>query len=196
MGYSADLIRTALAALDAEFVRRGLTHEFVVIGSSSLLLQGISIRPTNDVDVLGRVGGGGTVESMSPLPSQVLDAAQAVASALAMEGDWFGDDRTIGIVEAGLPEGFVARLTRLQIGPALSLLLPARRDLIAFKIDAGANSGDVLGNSKHHEDLEALAPTDEELDLAITWMSDKYVEDDAAISDARSLAAWLRERRS
>lgn len=69
------------------------------------------------------------------------------------------------LLEWGLPEGFVGRLTRRDIGSALVLHLASRLDQIHFKLYAFVDQG--LG--RHEEDLRALEPTAAELEAAARW---------------------------
>lgn len=193
--YDKAVLDAGLRALELELRERapGKTFDFVVIGGASLLLRQLGSRATSDVDVLG-VWTGDSVVSASPLPQIVRDAAILVARQVGLAENWFGDDRTLGVLHAPPPLGYQSRLERYVVGPSLTLRLPDRTDLVALKLDAAANTGGSE-RSKHHDDLATLAPSDEELDAALDWIRTLYVDDDPAIGDALAIAAWIRGRR-
>lgn len=194
--YDRNVLDAALQALERE-LRRALPaspYEFVVIGGASLLLRGIGSRATSDVDVLG-VRASSKVVPASPLPAVVRDAAALVARQVGLDEGWFGDDRTLGVLKAPPPAGYEARLERHEVGPALVLWFPNRADLTGLKLDAASNSGELPGESKHHDDLVVLAPTDTELANGLHWMASLYAPGDPALDDAKRTIEWLRERR-
>jgi hypothetical protein len=68
------------------------------------------------------------------------------------------------MLQWGLPEGFVERLTARRYG-ALTACFASRFDQIHFKLFAYAD----LGGGRHEADLKALRPTRDELLAAATW---------------------------
>lgn len=74
-----------------------------------------------------------------------------------------------GLLDFGLPPGCTGRPTTRTIGTHLTLRLPDRRDLIAFKLFAAADAAHGR-QSVHKSDLRELAPNEEELRFAIDWV--------------------------
>lgn len=70
-----------------------------------------------------------------------------------------------GLTDLGLPPGLADRVTVRTYG-ALEVHLPAREDLVCFKLYAAVDQGE---RSKHFRDLGALAPTPEQLLNAARW---------------------------
>ena len=68
-------------------------------------------------------------------------------------------------MDLGLPEGFEGRVERRSYR-TLDLHIPAREDLVCFKLYAAVDQGPA---SKHFQDLQELAPTPAELSAAATW---------------------------
>jgi hypothetical protein len=164
-----DEIERALTLLGASLEARDAgPFDLAVIGGAALAVLGLSFRPTRDVDVLALVqadgSGGIRLASSRPLPQVLLDAAAETALALGIGDDWLNDGPT-DLLEHGLPTGFEARLTRRSYGPRLVVWYAARQDLVALKTYAAAD----LGEGRHLEDLQALAPSREELMAAARW---------------------------
>ena len=71
VGYCLDMrnsdLTEALETLGALVTERGLAFEVAVVGGGALLLQGLSLRPTKDLDVVALVENGAWI-SASPLP--------------------------------------------------------------------------------------------------------------------------------
>jgi hypothetical protein len=161
--------------------------ELVVIGGAALNVLGMCARPTRDVDVLaiadGRLGAGTTLVKCEELPPPLASAVATVADILGLEPGWLNAGPT-KLLDWGLPTGFEARLSEHQYGPRLTLLLPAREDLIRFKVYAAAD----LGPGRHTEDLRALKPTPDELIAGVRWARSQ----DPSEGFASMLAALLK----
>lgn len=115
----------------------------ILAGSVSLMLQGIMHRVTNDGDVL----------ESHPDFGQLREILRQVAAAEGIPDHWRNDSaRTYAEV---LPPDYQSRLR--YIGPfgRLSVGLVSRQDMIVMKFFAG--------RPKDIGDLQAIAPTDEEL---------------------------------
>ncbi len=69
-------------------------------------------------------------------------------------------------VLAGLPEGFLSRLTRHDYGARVTIYFPGRLDLIHRKLFAIMDQGP----GRHVRDLMALQPTDDEILVAARWV--------------------------
>lgn len=158
-----DRINQLLHALDGRLALARARVELVVIGGAGLTILGLVERPTRDVDVVALLEGG-ELRSATPLPEALVVARDAVAADFGVSDGWLnagpGD-----LLRWGLPEGFVARLTRRDIGSALVLHLASRLDQVHFKLYAFVDQG--LG--RHEEDLRALKPTAAELEAAARW---------------------------
>jgi uncharacterized protein (DUF2237 family) len=98
--------------------------------------------------------------------SEALETAAAkVARELDLDPHWLNTGPA-DQVQAGLPEGFLSRLTRREYGAHLIIYLPARCDLIHLKLFAAVDQG--VG--RHTRDLAALQPTEDELLAAARWV--------------------------
>lgn len=153
----------ALTMLGEVLESRGHTYEVVAVGGSALVLLGYVHRATRDVDLIALVERG-SLAPASPLPAPLAEAVVDVARALALPTDWLNAGPASAL-QLGLPDGFMHRLESRRYG-ALVLHLAGRRDLIALKLYAAVDQGP---RSRHTTDLQALAPTREELLAAAKW---------------------------
>ena len=153
----------ALETLGDLLAERGQSAALLVIGGSSLLLLGYIERPTADVDVVGLVEPTGYVKA-DALPPFLADAVDEVGRALGVGDRWLNVGPA-GLIDFGLPDGIADRVTVRRYG-SLEIHLPAREDLICFKLYALVDQGP---RSKHMDDLRALAPSREELLTAARW---------------------------
>jgi len=138
----------------------------VVCGGSALILTGLVIRTTQDVDVVALMQGGMLV-APDPIPAELAKAAHEVAEDLNLRDNWLnnGPSRGVGgLFQTGLPEGFAARLQHVRYGDLLDVYFIHRIDQIHFKLYAAADRGGY-----HITDLEALAPSTDELVSAARW---------------------------
>lgn len=92
------------------------------------------------------------------------EAATEVGAALGLGSQWLNTGPA-GLLDFGLPRGLEERVTIREFG-ALQVHLPAREDLICFKLYALVDQGP---RSKHMTDLLALKPTSDELIEAARW---------------------------
>jgi hypothetical protein len=155
-------IDAALSALGELLEAAGAPFEIVVIGGAALQVLGLIMRPTADVDVVAILDQGG-LQAADPLPTALADAAQRVAADFGLAADWLNPGPT-AMLQWGLPEGFVERLTARSYG-ALTAHFASRFDQIHFKLFAFAD----LGGGRHEADLKTLHPTREELLVAAAW---------------------------
>lgn len=156
-------LNRALRALAETLETRHLRYELVAVGGSSLLLLGLIDRPTADLDVVAVVDGGEYVRA-HPLPQPLAEAARDVGEVLGIGAEWL-NAAPAALLDFGLPEGFAQRATVRDFG-ALILHLASRTDQICLKLYASVDQGP---NSKHVEDLRALAPTADELRTGAAW---------------------------
>ncbi len=147
--------------------------EWVVCGGTALLLQGLVIRTTRDVDVLGCWNPiSMQVVPLAEFPEQVCRCIAKVAEnhpGLAGMKDHWVNLGPSQIARWGLPPGYEQRLRTIEVGSHLTLKLLSRDDLIPLKLYAAA---DDLGQRQrvHLDDLKALEPTFDELDTALSWV--------------------------
>jgi hypothetical protein len=153
----------ALAALDEQLTDRGARFELVVIGGAALVALGLVSRVTRDVDVVGLRSSSG-IRSARPLPSELAGAAERVARDLRLPKDWLNPGPS-ELLDLGLPEGFLQRLHRQDVGPGLVVHFADRIDQIHFKLYAMVDQA----GGRHEEDLRALSPTRGELLDAARW---------------------------
>lgn len=137
---------------------RGEAVEVVAIGGATLLLLGFIKRATNDVDVIGTVENDSVV-ALDALPAPLAHAVADIADLEGVSPDWVNTQAS-SVVSQGLPVGFLSRCVRREFG-GLVLRLVGRKDQLWLKLHAAADRGIPTG--KHVRDLQALAPTREEL---------------------------------
>ena len=135
------------------------------------MLLGLVERPTADLDVVGFPGPVGYVKATS-LPSFLSDAVGEVGSALGIGEQWLNSGAA-GLIDFGLPEGLAGRVTVRTFG-GLDVHLPAREDLICFKLHAAIDLGP---RSKRFADLRGMKPSRDELMTAARWTR---TQDDSA----------------
>ena len=88
-----------------------------------------------------------------------------MARELRLDQNWLNTGPADQVL-AGLPEGFLSRLTQHDYGPYLTIFYPDRFDLIHLKLFAIMDQG----HGRHVEDLNALKAAEEELLLAARWV--------------------------
>lgn len=163
----APLLEEALAATGDLLAVEGEQAAIVVVGGAALSLLGLVHRTTNDVDVIARLQSTGEhVEHLElrhpePLPEALVRAVQTVARDFGLSADWMTTDVALQW-RPGLPPGFVDELTWRRFG-GLRVGLAGRQALIALKLFAAVDDGP---GGVHFQDLQALAPTHDELDRA------------------------------
>lgn len=159
----ADL-EEALSTLGQLLQDRGEAYDVVVIGGGALLLLGLIVRPTKDLDAVARVEGDRWLRA-EPFPAGLTRAIEDVAAALDLEDDWLNPGPA-GLVDLGLPDGFEERAMVRTFG-ALTIRLAAVEDLVAFKLCAAADHWP--DRSRHLADLRRLRPTMDRLIAAARW---------------------------
>ena len=155
-------LEEALATL-GDLAEHTQASEILVIGGSSLLLLGFIDRPTADVDVVGFLGADGYSKA-GALPAFLAEAVTDVGDALGLGPRWLNVGPA-GLIDFGLPVGLEERVTIRRYG-SLEVHLPAREDLICFKLYATVDQGP---RSKHLTDLRRLDPSEQELLAAARW---------------------------
>ncbi len=159
-------LQEALSALAGFLEADGAAPEsLVVIGGSALITLGFVSRTTQDVDIMAGVDPVRGLVDPRPMSEALKDAADKVARELQLTPQWLNTGPADQVL-AGLPEGFLSRLTRHDYGPCLTIFLPDRFDLIHLKLFAIMDQGP----GRHVHDLQALQPTEDELLLAARWV--------------------------
>jgi hypothetical protein len=128
-----------------------------------LLLIGLMIRTTNDLDLVALVDKGEFI-SAKPLPNPLVQAIEEVAIAFDMSKDWINIGPS-DLLTFGLPHGFKNRMSTIRYG-GLTIHLAGRFDQICFKLYAAVDHGPT---SKHYADLKYLKPDKNELEEAKKW---------------------------
>jgi len=154
---------TLLGALGEQLAARDARYTLAVVGGSALLALALVARATRDVDVVALVQDEELV-SAEPLPPTLLEAARVVAREFGLPADWLNTGPA-SLMQFGLPAGFLERVERRDYGAALSVLFASRTDQIHLKLYATVDQGP----GKHLSDLQALAPTRQELLDAAAW---------------------------
>jgi hypothetical protein len=178
-------LREALGLLGSLLEATGDEVAIAVVGGSALLIDGRVARVTRDVDVVAFIVGDALLDD-SPRSDALRRHVSAAALELELGSDWlnFGP---ISLLDAGLPEGFLARCRVERFG-GLIVYVAGRYDLIHMKLYAAADQGP---ESKHMHDLVMLNPTYEELDSARAWCRTQDVskpfEDEVAAA-----VAWAK----
>jgi hypothetical protein len=153
----------ALRALGETLEARGQAYEIIVIGGSSLMLLGLTTRPTKDLDAVALVENEKYVPA-EPLPRPLTRAVADVGRAFGLGERWLNAGPT-DLLRLGLPEGFQDRIETMRFG-GVTLRVAGRFDQICFKLYATADQG---MRSKHAIDLRALHPSQDELLVAARW---------------------------
>lgn len=153
----------ALGTLGALLAERGLRYELYAVGGGALQLLGLTVRPTQDIDVVGLVEREAIVPA-GPLPPALRGAIADVAALLGISDGWMNPGPA-SLLDLGLPAGALQRSIRREWA-GLVLRLAAREDQICFKLYAAVDQGP---DSKHVADLVTLAPSSDELLVAARW---------------------------
>jgi len=156
-------LEVALKTLGRLLSDRGLSYELVAVGGSGLLMLGLTVRPTRDLDIVAIVENGGYVR-VEELPTQLLDAVRSVGQIEGLAPNW-SNAGPADLLEFGLPEGFARRTQKKQYGP-LIIHFASRLDQVALKVCDVADAGP---RSNHFQDLQSLSPSEEALIQAGRW---------------------------
>lgn len=161
--FNFDDLETALIALGQLLQDRNLDYQIVGIGGGGLLLIGLMIRTTKDLDLVALLDKGEFI-SAKPLPGPLAQAIEDVAIAFNMSKDWINIGPS-DLLTLGLPHGFKNRMSTIRYG-GLTIHLAGRFDQICFKLYATVDQGPL---SKHYADLKYLKPNKNELEDAKKW---------------------------
>lgn len=161
-------IEEIFKALDRQIgVYSNSPMSLVVCGGSALFALGLVLRTTKDVDVLGEAihnETGMTVKKIDEFPEWFIKAAKVVQRDFGLPEAWINLGPA-SQVESGLPAGFEKRLIKRQYGRYLTVYFISRFDQIHFKLYAAVDRDEY-----HVDDLFALKPTEQEMDMATRWV--------------------------
>lgn len=162
-----ETLNRALLLLAARLEENGAPEiEIVICGGSALVLTGMVPRTTKDVDVVALLHNGKLINP-APLPEHLVMGVKEVAEDLGIDEKWLNNGPSSGeggLFQMGLPDGFAMRLHTRKYGIKLKAHFADRLDQIYFKLYAAADRGGY-----HIQDLNALFPTDEDLENAARW---------------------------
>jgi len=164
----SDTIKEIFTALDHQIsVHNGEPVSLIVCGGTALAALGLVSRTTRDVDILGTVlvtESGLTVRRIKEFPQWLTEAAGKVGRDFDLPKNWLNLGPA-SQVDSGLPEGFEKRLIKRQYGSYLTVYFISRLDQIHFKLYAAVDRDDY-----HVQDLIALMPTENEIEMAAKWV--------------------------
>jgi hypothetical protein len=156
-----------LSALGAVMEERGIAPtDIVVCGAMVLLMQGVTNRPTRDIDGLGLVvEEGGSLVLRKPLMSGEFNAAVERVGSLFNEGKyWFSTAAIILHDDTELPDDLIAKAEVRRYGERLTVRLCSRPHMVCLKMWAAIHRGEPdLG------DLIAMGISHEEARVAVEW---------------------------
>jgi hypothetical protein len=162
------IIDDIFEALDRQMgVHGGEPLGLVVCGGTALFALGLVMRTTRDVDVLGAVlqtQNGLTIQRITKFPEWLVEAANKVGRDFDLPENWLNLGPA-SQVESGLPNGFEKRLVKKVYGQYLTVYFISRIDQIHFKLYAAVDQNDY-----HVQDLFALKPTENEMEMAANWV--------------------------
>jgi len=155
-------------ALDRQIdLCNGSPISLVVCGGTALFALGLVLRTTKDVDVLGEAVYSEKeiiVKKIDRFPERFLQAAKVVERDFELPKEWINIGPA-SQVELGLPVGFEKRLVGRRYGKYLTIYFISRLDQIHFKLYAALDRAGY-----HVDDLFALKPTKQEMEMAARWV--------------------------
>lgn len=169
---SDDTLQEALTLLGKVLeLRNSPPCHFVVVGGAALLTAGIVARATRDVDVIARREiPEGDLAPISGLPEEVSDASKAVALELGLAENWFNAATSFFVTSlTDFPAEVWTEMQTISFGSRLQLSFVGRLGLIHFKFSAAI---DPRRDRRliDREDLQKLAPTEEEVIRVHSWL--------------------------
>ncbi|MES2660227.1 MAG: nucleotidyl transferase AbiEii/AbiGii toxin family protein [Verrucomicrobiota bacterium] len=118
---STESLDDALSALAAFLEDEMATPEhLVLIGGAALLALGLVSRTTRDVDIKAGVDASVGLVDPRPMSDALQNAAAKVARELDLDPHWLNTGPADQL-KAGLPEGFLQRVTSARISSSISL---------------------------------------------------------------------------
>lgn len=139
--------------------------DIVVCGGMALILQGIVVRRTVDIDGLGIVVRDESGLRVAP-PSSIdnfNNAVQRVGNLYSEQPDWFNFAAT-NQLEMAMPEGLIERAQVRVYGNRLTVRLCSRFDIVHLKMMASLDRGE-----EQTTDLIRMRPSEDEARAAASW---------------------------
>jgi len=171
MELTKDRISELLEAVGEQLAVRSASVSLLLVGGAALNLRGLISRTTLDVDVVALVDtteGERSFRSPDPLPPALEEAIGIVSRDFGLSSDWM-NTVVAAIWEQGVPESLPDDIQWQSFG-SLEIGLVGRQTLISLKLYATIDQGK---QSKHFKDLIQLHPTDDELQVAASWVSEQ-----------------------
>jgi len=162
-------IESVLSALSEQIAELGAGNlAILVCGGAALNVLGYISRTTKDIDVVAIVeqdrSGGLALKKSITFEPAVIEAARKVQRDFDLGENWLNLG-PVSMVDLGLPDGLLQRVTTQKYGQCLTVHYLSRYDQIHFKLYAVADQA----AGKHLDDLLALRPTASEIEAAALW---------------------------
>lgn len=163
-------IKQIFTALDRQIQTQNVPPiGLVVCGGTALAALDLITRTTRDVDILASVSiidGDIHLQEITAFPPWLQAAALRVGRDFNLPEDWLNLGPSAQM-KSGLPDGFTQRLVKEEYGPFLTIFFLGRFDQIHFKLYAAIDGGP---GERHVQDLLALKPQADEMDVAAKWV--------------------------
>ena len=143
--------KETIPAFDRFLESRKISFTAIAVGGAALSILGIISRGTGDLDLLE-----------TSIPTDVQLAAKEFAIANDISETWLNNGPAS--LARDLPLGWRNRIQQLYFGKSLKLWTLSRMDLIRSKFWA------MCDRLRDVDDLIALAPSLEEIALAVDWV--------------------------
>jgi len=168
----------ALQLLNQILKQKGADPEWLVVcGGAALQATGVIQRATKDVDVMAtRNEIHGDLSSAYPLSDNIKQAAKQVSELLSLPSNWINASTAFfQLPLENYPTYFWQDLSDVEYGSHLKISYLSRPGLITLKLYAALNRKE----QRDLTDLEALAPTEQELHNAADWVFEHVLDTNA-----------------
>lgn len=189
-----DRLQRALDMLGALLDASGTPVEIAIVGGGALILHGLRVLPTEDIDVVAQRDG--AWQSGSPLPPEITGFIPVLGRtydlplrATGSEQDWLNASAAF-LMPDDLPAGFFDRTTPRTYG-ALTVHLPAPSDLIVLKVLAATHPARGPARRRDVQDLVSLRPRGAQLADAFRWATARRPTDHPWTERVHALLADL-----
>lgn len=142
-----ELLIQALLKLDKAASEKQIRCHFTVCGGASLILQGIALRSTVDIDIIEPL-----------IPSTLVEDIEIIADELGISKDWV--NMGPNSILSDLPADWKNHITPLFEGGNITIYSLGRRDLIFTKFWA------MCDRQQDLVDLISLSPSLDEIKIA------------------------------
>jgi hypothetical protein len=192
-------VEDALQSVGELLEEAGERFAIVIIGGAALQLLGVISRNTRDVDVIAFAEPPTTrarlARPAAHLPAPLQRAILAVAKDRNLPENWLNAGPAgQWNLPSPLPPGFESRVAWRSFA-ALDVGIPDRLDFIGFKLEAAADQLNTQepNSNRHFNDLQALAPTPDEFEVAARWV--KANNDDGFHRKVDHVVSLITEKR-